>query len=96
MPMIIATGQCKDAVSWEEGFRRHASLFRLQAVISPIHFSVNDKSQFAILFETDDLEQFQEILESEATIEAMTTDGVIEGTIKVFLLDREFDLNTPD
>jgi hypothetical protein len=94
--MIIATGKCEDAERWEKGFRRNASLFRLQAVISPIHFNVNDKNEFAILFETDDLEQFQEVLESEATIEAMASDGVIEGTIKIFLLDREFDLNTPD
>jgi len=93
--MIIATGQCKDAESWEKGFRQHAALFRLQAVNSPVHFSVSDKNDFVILFETDDLEQYQEILESEATIEAMASDGVIEGTIKVFLLDREFDLSAP-
>jgi len=93
--MIIATGQCEDATRWEKGFRSHAKLFRLQSVVSPVQFTVNDSNNFAILFEAESLEQYQDILESEATADAMASDGVISGTIKVFLLDQEFDLNSP-
>ena len=60
MPMIIATGQCKDATRWEKGIRSHADLFRLQTAVSPVQFSVNDSNFFAVLFEAEDLEQFQD------------------------------------
>lgn len=95
MPMIIATGQCKDAKRWEKGFRSHADLFRLQSVVSPIQFSVNDNNYFAILFEAEDLEKYQDILESDATADALASDGVVFDSIKVFLLDRELDINLP-
>lgn len=94
MPMIIAAGKCEDGARWEKGFRSHSDLFRLQTVTSPIKFTVNESNFFAILFEVDDVEKFQEILESEATADAMVSDGVIRETIKVHLLDRELDLKT--
>ena len=93
MPTVIATGQCIDGARWEAGFRSHGELFLAQTVVSPIRYSVNDRNEFAIVFEVEDLESYQDILESELTAEAMALDGVIRETIRVFLADREFDLS---
>jgi len=44
-----------------------------------------------ICFEPVDLDTFLEILESPATAEAMAFDGVNSDTVKIHVLDMEFD-----
>ena len=91
MPRVIATAQVEDAAKWEEGFRTHGGLFRSQTVKTPIHFNVSAQNEVVICFEPDDVNKFLEILDTRATEEAMAFDGVKRDTVKVLVLDKQFD-----
>ncbi len=88
MPKVIVTAEVEDGVKWEEGFRTHGDLFKSQTV-SRIDFAVIEGNQVAVHFEVENLSTFKEILDSPATTEAMTSDGVKRETVKVFVLDKE-------
>ncbi len=92
MPKLVDTAQVKDLVKWEEGFRTHGDLFRSQTVTRPINFATIEGNEVAVCFEPDDLDTFMEILDSPATAEAMDFDGVKRETVKVFVLDKEFQV----
>lgn len=91
MPKVIVTAQVEDAAKWEQGFRTHAELFKSQTVNKPIHFNVTEKNEFVICFEPDNLDEYLDILDSPATEEAMEFDGIKRDTVKVVVLDKEFD-----
>lgn len=93
MPKVIITAQLEDAAKWEEGFRTHGELFRSQTINTPIHFSASEQNEVTICFEPDDLNTYFEILDSPATVEAMEFDGVKRDTVKVVVLDKEYDLS---
>jgi hypothetical protein len=40
--------------------------------------------------DVDDVDKYMEVLESPATAEAMSSDGVKRETVKVSVLDKEF------
>ena len=92
MAKIVVTAQVEDAVKWEERFRTHGDLFRSQTVLTPISFAVTGENEVAIYSEAEDLDTYMEILESDATAEAMAHDGVKRETVKVYVLDKEFKL----
>ena len=92
MPKVLVTAQVQDPVKWEEGFRKHADLFRSQTVTKPITFGPTEGNQVAVCFEPDNLDTFMKILDSPATHEAMDADGVKRETVKVFVLDKEFQV----
>ena len=92
MPKVIAVAQVEDAAKWEEGFRTHAELFRSQTINTPIRFAVTDDNQIVVCFEPDDVETYLEIMDSPAIAEAMAFDGVMRETVKLFVLDKEFDV----
>ena len=91
MPRILVTAKVEDAGKWEQGFRTHGALFKSQTVNNPIHFTVTEQNEVAALFEPDDLDKYMAILDSPATHEAMELDGIDRDTVKVFVLDSEFD-----
>ena len=91
MPRVIVTADVEDAAKMEKGFRTHGELFRSQTVNKPINFTVTELNQAVVLFEPDDLEKYMQVLDSPATAEAMDFDGVKRETVKVFVLDKEFD-----
>jgi hypothetical protein len=91
MPTVIITADIEDAAKWETGFRTHGELFRSQTVNKPISFTVTELNQAVVLFEPDDLEKYMQVLDSPATAEAMDFDGIKRETVKVFVLDKEFD-----
>ncbi len=90
MPKVVITAQVEDVAKWEEGFRSHGDLFRTQTVSKPIGIGLGDGSEVALCLEPEDLSTFMEILESQATADAMAFDGVKGETVRVFVLDREF------
>jgi len=92
MPKVILTAQVEDAVKWEEGFRTHGELFRSQTT-TKIDFGGTDENQVALYLEMDDLDKFMKILDSSATADAMAFDGVKRDTVKIFVLDKEFDFD---
>jgi hypothetical protein len=91
MPKLIVTAQVEDAAKLDQGIRTRGELFKSQTVNKPIDFTVTEQNELAVLFEPDNLDKFMEILDSPATQEAMDSDGVKRETVKIFVLDKEFD-----
>ena len=87
MPKVVVTAQVEDPVKWEKNFRTHGSLFRSQTVNRPVSFATIEGNHVAVCLEPDDLDTCMKILNSPATVEAMTFDGVKQETVKVFVLD---------
>ena len=92
MASVVVTGAVENAANWEKEFRTHVELFRSQTSVSPMRFTVTDDNQFAIYTEVTDLDTFQDVLNSQATVDAMINDGVKRETVQVHVLDRELEL----
>ena len=92
MPKVIITAEVQDPVSFEEGFRTHADLFRRQTVSTPINFAILEGNRVACCFEPEDLDTYLDLLNSAETAEAMEFDGVKRETVQVHILDREFHI----
>ena len=91
MPIVICTAQVEDAAKWEQGFRTHGKLFNSQTINKPINFNVSGQNEVVICFEPDDVDKYLEILDSPAIEEAMALDGIKRDTVKIVVLDKEFD-----
>ena len=87
----IITAQVENSANWENGFRSHAGLFN-DYTATAIHFSATDDNEVAILWEVANLDRFLELLDAPETAEAMAQDGVKRDTVKVYVLDKEFNL----
>ena len=91
MSRIIITAQVEDSTNWENGFRSHVELFN-DYTATAIHFAATDDNEVAILWEVVNQDKFLELLDAPETAEAMAQDGVIRETVKVYVLDKEFNL----
>ena len=89
MPRVMITAQVEDSAKWEAGFRSHGELLRSMSS-TVTHFATNGDNEVALYAEPADLEKYFEVLESPATAEAMSQDGVKKETVKVYVLDKEF------
>jgi len=91
MPMVIVTAQVQDPVKWEAGFRTHGDLFRKTYSLRSVHFTITG-DEVVICMEPENLTTFKQAMESQATVEAMASDGVKRETVKTFVLDKEMKL----
>ncbi len=91
MPRVVVTARVEDSAKFEQGFRTHGELFQSMTINKPIHFGVTEQNEVICYFEPDDLDKYLEILDSPTTHEAMEFDGVRRETVKVSVLDKEFD-----
>jgi hypothetical protein len=91
MAKVIVTSQVNDPVKWETGFRTHGDFFRSYSIRVPVNFAVAG-NEVAICFEPENLDTFKRLMESQATAEAMASDGVKRETLKVYVLDKEMKL----
>ena len=91
MSRIIITAQVEDSANWENGFRSHVGLFN-DYTATAIHFTATDDNEVAILWEVVNQDKFLELLDAPETAEAMAQDGVIRETVKVYVLDKGFNL----
>ena len=89
MTRVLVTAQIEDAAKWEEGFRTHGELLKSMTATSS-HYAITDGTHVAVYTEVEDKAKCLEVLESEATAEAMSVDGIKRDTVKVFVLDKEF------
>ncbi len=90
MPKVLVTAEVEDLVRWEEGFRTRGELFRSFTVDALVTFGTTEGNEVAVCVDPDDLDTFMAGMESAATAEAMEADGVKRETVKVFILDKEF------
>jgi hypothetical protein len=92
MYKVVIVVEVEDLVKAEEGFRTHADLFKSLTVTKPIHFGTIGSNQIAACFEPDDVAALVKGMESQASADAMDLDGVKRGTVKVFVLDKTFEV----
>jgi len=90
MAKVIITAEVEDVAHWERNFRTHGELFRSQTVTTPVGIAVQEDNTVACCFEPTDLNTFMEVLESPETVEAMSADRVKRDTVKLYVIDREF------
>ena len=88
MPKVVVTAQVEDPVKWEKNFRTTVASSGVKPSTNPEFATVED-NHVAVCLEPDDLDTCMKILDSPATVEAMTFDGVKRETVKVFVLDKE-------
>ena len=91
MPKAIITAQVENSANWENGFRSHAGLFN-DYTATAINFTATDANEVAILWEVANVDRFLELLDAPETAQAMAQDGVKRDTVKVYVLDKEFNL----
>ncbi len=91
MTKVLIIAQVEDSVKWEAGFRSHADLFRTMSITSQT-FTTTTNNEVAICSDTSDLAKYMEVLNSQATVDAMSFDGVKRDTVKIFVLDKEVKL----
>jgi len=91
MAKVMFTSQVEDASTWLKGFVTHGDLFR-EMTITSIDYTATDDNECAICFEVEDLDKYKAVMDSPATAEAMSFDGVKRDTYKLFVLDKKFDL----
>ena len=89
MPRVMITAEVEDSAKWEEGFRTHGDLLKSMSQ-STTYFAATSDNEVALYSEPEDLAKYMDVLESPATAEAMSVDGVKRDTVKVFILDKEF------
>ena len=91
MPKVVVTAQIEDPVKWEAGFRTHGELFRnAYTVTNPIGIAITEGNEVAVCFEPEDLDKALAAIDSPATAEAMAADGVKRESVKIYVLDKEF------
>jgi len=91
MPKIVVVGQVEDTTKWEEGFRSHGEHFKNNmGVTKPIEFTVNERNEVAVCFEPADVARFMASMETPENVAAMEQDGVKRETVKVYVMDKEF------
>ncbi|TXE13727.1 hypothetical protein [Algoriphagus aquimarinus] len=59
--------------------------------VSPVHISIQDGNEVALLFEVENVDTYMHLLDTEGP-GAMANDGVIKETVKIFVMDKEFHL----
>lgn len=89
MPKVIVAAEVEDPVKWEEGFRTHGEYFRSLTVTAPIGMSISG-NEVAVCFEPADVAKFIGAMDTPENAAAMEHDGVKRETVKVYVMDKEF------
>ncbi|MDG2420314.1 MAG: hypothetical protein P8N40_01275 [Gammaproteobacteria bacterium] len=90
MTKVVVKAEVEDVERWKRGFVTHSDLFLTQAV-TVAYWGAGEGNKVAGCFETTDLDAFMAVMESPDTAEAMSSDGIIEGTVEIFVLDSVLD-----
>jgi len=91
MTKVVVRAGVEDIERWRNGFVTHSELFEKQGV-TIAYYGVGDGNKVVACFETADLDAFMEILESSDTAEAMSNDGIIDGTVEIFVMDSILEI----
>ncbi len=88
MPKVIVTAQAEDVAKWEAGLRSRGDLLK-RGTITTIGIG-NDGNEVATCLDVTDVSKFMEVMESPDVAEAMAEDGLKQETVKIYVIDREF------
>ncbi len=88
MPKVIVAGQAEDVAKWEAGLRTRGDLLK-RATITSMSIGT-EGNEVATCCDVTDLSKFREVMASPDTAKAMAEDGLNRETVKVYLMDREF------
>lgn len=88
---IVVTAEVEDTAKWEQGFRTHGDLLRSMSLSESFYGIDDDSNHIAVYSEPDNLEQYMSVLESQATADAMESDGIDRDTVNVFVLDNKVE-----
>ena len=83
MPLVGVRAKVENSDKWKEEFKTHGELFKSQGVSIAWMGITNNNSVLAI-FETDDLDKFNKVFNSEETARAMSNDGIEEDSVEKF------------
>ena len=75
MPLVGVRAKVESSDKWKEEFKTHGELFKSQGV-SIAYMGATDNNSVLAIFETDDLDKFNEIFTSEETAKAMSNDCI--------------------
>jgi len=88
MTKVIVTANVKNPEAWEAGFRSMGAMLST-IFVSPIHLGIHsDDNSFAYLAEVEDVDQFLSMINSEKAYNAQKENGVIDGTVRYYVLDK--------
>lgn len=85
MPLVGVRAKVDKVDHWKEQFKTHGELFKDQGV-SIAYMGATDKNSVLAIFETDNLEKFTKIFNSEDTEKAMANDGIDKGSVEMFVI----------
>jgi hypothetical protein len=88
MAKVLMTAQVQDGVKWEASFRTHADIFKTYGLRGPVQFTVSG-NDVALCMEPADAQAFLKTINEPQTVEAMKVDGVKSESLRVFVLDKE-------
>ena len=91
MTTVVITARVDDSAKWEQGFQTHKELFG-EYTATAISYKTTNENEVAILWQVDDVDKFLALIDTPATAEAMSFDGVQTDTVSIFVLDKELDL----
>ena len=88
MSKVIVTANVKDPEAWLAGFQSMGALLNT-VYFSPINLGIRiEDNSFAYLAEVKDVDQFLSTMNSEKAKNAQKENGVIEGTVRFYVLDK--------
>ena len=91
MPKVVVTAQVQDPVKWEAGFQTRGDLFRSMKVRDAMHYAIKG-NEISVFADTENLDTFMGVMNSQATEDAMAFDGVKRETVKLVVFDKELKL----
>jgi hypothetical protein len=89
MARIVVTAEVEDSAAWEASYRTRGELLASMGT-NASHFSTDENNEIAIYSDVEDVGKYKEVMESQATADAMAQDGVKRETVKMYVLDKEF------
>jgi hypothetical protein len=89
---VVLTAHVKDPARWEKGFRSHGDLLK-NSPTHLLHYTITKSNDIVMYSETENVEEYMKFLRSPEVEKAMTEDGVERDTLKIYALDKEFEVH---
>jgi hypothetical protein len=89
---VVLTAHVKDPAKWEKGFRSHTELHR-RGPTQLIHYTVTQNNDIVMYSETENVDEYLKYIRSPEVAKAMDEDGVDRDTLKVYPLEKEFEVH---